>query len=98
VVGQARLDPVADGADPAAPQSGLLFKGAPSKGLGVLVADPYTAAISPADPGLPWLLALNIFRGRDLVVTDPARERRPRGPQPRVTSSEGLPAEGGEAP
>jgi hypothetical protein len=47
----------------------MLFKGAPSKGLGVLVADPYTAAISTADPGLPWLLAVDIYRGRDLVLT-----------------------------
>lgn len=35
----------------------------------MLVADPYTAAISPADPGLPWLLAVDIYRGRDLVLT-----------------------------
>jgi hypothetical protein len=47
----------------------MLFKGAPSKGLGVLVADPYTAAICPADTGLPWLLALDIYRGPDLVLT-----------------------------
>lgn len=53
------------------PDSGqrMLFKGAPSKGLGVLVADPNTVAISTADPGLPWLLALDIYRGRDQVLT-----------------------------
>lgn len=56
---------------PFIPDSGqrMLFKGAPSKGLGVLAADPYTAAISTADPGLPWLLAVDIYRGRDLVLT-----------------------------
>jgi hypothetical protein len=47
----------------------MLFKGAPSKGLGVLVANPNTVAISTADPGLPWLLALDIYRDRNLVLT-----------------------------
>jgi hypothetical protein len=47
----------------------MLFKGARSKGLGVLVADPNMVAISPADPGLPWLLALDIYRDRDQVLT-----------------------------
>ena len=28
-----------------------------------------TRAVSPADPGLPWVLALDVWRGRDLVVT-----------------------------
>jgi hypothetical protein len=51
------------------PGQRMLFKGAPGKGLGVLVADPNTAAISPADPGLPWLLAVDVHRGRDLLVT-----------------------------
>ena len=51
------------------PGQRMLVKGAPGKGLGVLVADPYTAVISAPDPGLPWLLAVDIHRGRDLLVT-----------------------------
>jgi hypothetical protein len=48
----------------------VLFKGRlPSMGLGVLVRDPYTVAVSPADPGLPWALALDIWHGRAFAVT-----------------------------
>lgn len=52
------------------PGQRLLFKGRlPGKGLGVLVRDPYTACVSPADPGLPWLLAVDVWRGRELLFT-----------------------------
>jgi hypothetical protein len=52
------------------PGQRMLFKGRlPGKGLGVLVRDPYKACVSPADPGLPWLLAVDVWHGRELLFT-----------------------------
>jgi hypothetical protein len=47
-----------------------LFKGAePSLGLAVLVAGRYRASVSLADPGLPWLLPVDVWDGQGLVFT-----------------------------
>lgn len=40
-----------------------------SKGLAVYVREPYAMSISPADPGLPWAVAVDVWLGRSRVLT-----------------------------